>query len=144
MPDQFVVPQFIETEDKILGPISVRQFALMLGAFFIEFILFRLLSFGVFLAIGIPLLAFAIIISFVKVNGQPFHYFGLNVIQTLKKPSLRVWDKTLSTAEIKAYMKEVVEEHLPPPMRKQPISTSKLQDLTLIVNTGGVYRGEEE
>ena len=144
MPEQFVVPQFIESEDKIIGPVSVRQFIILMIAFFIEFIMFKLLAFVWFLAFGIPFIAFAGIVAFVKINGQPFHYFLLNLTQTLKRPRLRVWDKRLSTAEIKELMKKVEAPPTPPPPRKAPISVSKLQELTLVVNTGGVYQPEED
>ena len=29
--DRFVVPQFIDVEDKIFGPVTVRQFLILLG-----------------------------------------------------------------------------------------------------------------
>ena len=36
MPDQFVVPQFIEVEDKIFGPVTTRQFVvLLIGGLFV-------------------------------------------------------------------------------------------------------------
>ena len=38
MPEKFVVPQFIDNEDKILGPITVRQFLILLVATFVIFI----------------------------------------------------------------------------------------------------------
>jgi hypothetical protein len=144
MPEQFVVPQFIDAEDKILGPITARQFVIMLVVFLLVALFFRLFSFTVFLLTGIPLFAFGVIVSFVKINGQHFHYFLLNIIQTFKKPNLRIWDKRLSAGELKRYMKE----ELPPPpeifVRKAGVAKSRLQELTLVVNTGGLYQPDEE
>ena len=40
---QFRVPQFIDIEDKILGPLSWRQFAYVLGAAAVAYISLRLL-----------------------------------------------------------------------------------------------------
>jgi len=87
MPEQYVVPQFIDAEDQIFGPVTARQFIILMVVGLIEFLLFKLLSFVVFLLVGIPFLAIGGMVAFTKINGQPFHFFILNLIQTLKKPS---------------------------------------------------------
>ncbi len=144
MPEQFTVPQFIDAEDKIFGPITARQFIILLVTFLIDAALWKLLSFVAFLLTAIPILMIGGVFAFARINGQPFHYFLLNLIQTFKKPSLRVWDKTKTDAELKEYM----AKKPPPPaekfQRKAPLSTSRLQELTLVVNTGGVYKPDEE
>ncbi len=45
---QFVVPQFIEVEDKIFGPITIRQFLILLGAFVLIFLGWRFGDFLIF------------------------------------------------------------------------------------------------
>lgn len=144
MPDQFVVPQFIDAEDKILGPITARQFVILLFAFMLGAILWQFLNFVWFLVVFIPLIAFAGIIAFVKINGQPFHYFFLNALQTLRKPQLRVWDKDRTNVELRALMQEAPPPPPPPAPRKLLGSTSRLQELALVANTGGVYKPEGE
>jgi len=143
MPDQFVVPQFIDAEDKIFGPITARQFIILMVVFLIDFILFRLLSFTQFLIFGIPLIVMGGIVAFVRINGAPFHYFFLNLIQTFKKPRLRVWSREYSDSELRELMKTIP----PPPstlfIRKEFTGSSRLQELTLVVNTGGIYKPEE-
>ena len=142
--DQFVVPQFIDAEDKILGPLTARQFIIVMFMMLLEFAFFKLLSFTYFLMLGIPVFIIAIIFAFAKINGMPFHYFLLNLIQTIKKPHLRVWYKEHTTSELKAFI-NVKKPTLPSkPFRKAPMSSSRLQELTLIVDTGGIYKPEEE
>lgn len=101
MPEKFVVPQFIEKEDKILGPITVRQFLITLGATFVLFIEFRLLTLPYFILAAIPTAGLAGVFAFLKVNGQPFHIFFINFLQTTTRPKMRVWQKGLSDAELK-------------------------------------------
>ncbi|MBU0646553.1 PrgI family protein [Patescibacteria group bacterium] len=144
MPQQFTVPQFIDAEDKILGPITIRQFVILLVAFMTDAVLYKLLPFVPFLLVAIPLIAVAGIIAFVKINGMPFHYFILNLLQTLKRPQLRVWDKTINDSELRDLIKVVKEPPPPPPERKAPVSRSRLNELTLVVNTGGLYKPEGE
>ncbi|MBI5369673.1 PrgI family protein [Candidatus Uhrbacteria bacterium] len=143
MPDQFVVPQFIDAEDKIFGPITARQFIILMVTGLIDFALFKLFSFVTFLLIGIPVIIIGGTFAFGKVNGQVFHYFMLNLIQTAKKPKLRVWEKVYNDAILRSYIKEEIPPPPPPPPHKAPISTSRLNELTLVVNTGGVYQPEE-
>lgn len=143
MPDQFTVPQFIDAEDRIIGPITARQFIILMVVGLMEFILFKLLSFVQFLIVGIPLVAMGGIVAFVRINGQPFHYFFLNLLQTMKKPRLRVWSKTYSDSEIKDFSTQIIPPATKPFERKEFTAGSRLQELTLVVNTGGVYKPEE-
>lgn len=143
MPEQYVVPQFIDAEDKIFGPVTARQFIIMMVVGLIEFLLFKLLSFVAFLLIGIPFLGIGGAVAFTKINGQPFHFFILNLIQTLKKPGLRVWDKTVTDAQLRDYITKAPPLVLTRFQHKASVGTSRLQELTLVVNTGGVYKPEE-
>ncbi len=150
MADRFVIPQFIDEEAKIIGPITGRQFMILLVAGMFEFIFFKLFDFALFLTTGIPLIFFAIVLAFVKVRGQRFHYFILNFFQTMRKPGIRVWmkgkDDTIQPpkptkkekreAELQAQRAQIVE--------KKPASKSRLSDLSLVVNTGGVYRPDDQ
>ena len=143
MSDQFTVPQFIEVEDKILGPLSVRQFLILLSGAIVLVALYKMLRMVPFLIIGVPFLSVMVIFAFAKINGMPFHFFLLNLVQTLRNPRLRVWDKKLFNSELKQYM---VAPPPPPPapaQRKPPPSGSHLQELTLLVNTGGAYKPED-
>ena len=145
MPNQFVVPQFIDVEDKILGPVSVRQFiiflvggGLVVGAYQILYKLANLGAAFVFTAVGIfvGIIAFA----FVRVNGRPFHLFLLSVFQTVKNPRMRLWNNII--LERLEYRREP-----PPPLplpTKQPLAPTSLAKLALLVDTGGAVHEEEE
>ena len=49
MDQRFIVPQFIDAEDKILGPITVRQFIIMIVGGLLIFAAYKLADFGLFL-----------------------------------------------------------------------------------------------
>ncbi len=140
---KYTVPQFIDAEDKIMGPITTRQFLILLVVAFFCFIAYKLFDFALFLLVAIFWVIVGGILAFMRVNGQPFHFFLLNLVQTLRKPALRVWDKELETSELNNLVK-----HKPPPppkvrIKKEVLATSKLNELTLVVNTGGVYNPED-
>lgn len=140
---RYVVPQFIDVEDKIIGPLTTRQFLILLLTAGIMFLQYKLADFGLFLLIGIPTFALGGIFAFFRVNGQPFHFFMLNLVQTFRRPGLRSWDKEYTDAELKA----IITTPPPPPpparIRKDPLAATKLTELSLVVNTGGVYNPED-
>ena len=144
MPDKFIVPQFIDNEDKILGPITVRQFILSLVGMFAIFLEFRLLTLPFFIPAAVLTAGLAGLFGFVKINGQPFHIFFLNAMQTLLRPAIRVWDKAYTDAELRAFLKPPeAAPPPPPPEHKARPSSTRLRDLSLTVNTGGVYVADE-
>ena len=141
---QFTVPQFIDVEDKIIGPITARQFIIMLAGFLIIALCYRFFDFSLFVGSGLSIFAISGVFAFFKVNGMPFHFFVLNFIETSKKPKTRVWLNR--SIRIDIFKTDDTETHAKEyaPVQKKHISTSRLSELALIVDTRGAYRGEEE
>lgn len=145
--EQFVVPQFIDVEDKIFGPLSVRQFIILMIGCLLVFLEYRLSDFTLFILEGLPTLLVCLILGFAKVNGMPFHFFLVNFIQTLKRPRLRLWQKSVSEAELKAELHHpvaVAQSVALASVHKPGLTRSRLSELTLVVDTGGAYVPEEE
>ncbi len=142
---QFNVPQFIDIEDKVLGPITVRQFVIMLACGLFSAVTYKLADFALFLTLTLLIFILGGVLAFLKINGRPFHYFILNVIQTLKKPKLRIWNNQLSKSkdELKGD-KEIKVEEMPKIKKKELYPKSKLAEISLMVDTGGVYRGGDD
>jgi hypothetical protein len=135
----FAVPQFIDVENKIIGPITTRQFLIMMVAGMLDFIFYKIFYFNTFIILAVIVTGIFGIFAFLKINGMPFHIFFVNLVTTLRKPRLRLWwkeeIKSLPLAEKVEIKKEFVA--------KPAIPASRLASLSLIVNTGGAYREEE-
>lgn len=140
---QFVVPQFIDIEDKIFGPITVRQFLILLIGGLLNFLSFKLADFALFVILLTLFSGLSLVFAFVKVNGQTFHYFLLNLFQTAKKPSLRIWKKSYSKEELEFFRTRGLDEEIPSSLPTKTVKHERIRDLSLIVNTGGYYRPEE-
>ncbi|KKW42255.1 MAG: hypothetical protein UY92_C0009G0059 [Candidatus Magasanikbacteria bacterium GW2011_GWA2_56_11] len=140
---QFVVPQFIEVEDKIFGPITTRQFLILLVGGILVFLAYRYAD----LALFIFTLAFiggaSLVLAFVKVNGQTFHYFMLNIAQTLRKPSLRVWHKSFTKEQLQHWRQSDLAPESASAAAAVPVRRERIRDLALLVNTGGFYRPDD-
>ena len=116
---QFVVPQFIDVEDKIFGPITTRQFVILLAAGIAIFVSYRYADTALFVLLSIIIGVIAIVFAFVKVNGQTFHYFLINIIQTMKHPALRIWHKAYADKELKYLMTEGDDIEIPEHTQKK-------------------------
>jgi len=70
----FQVPQFIEVEDKIFGPLTFKQFVYLAGGGGAIFILYALLPFWLGIWFMIPVGVLALALAFYKVNNRSFIY----------------------------------------------------------------------
>lgn len=141
---QFVVPQFIDVEDKIFGPITTRQFVILLAAGVILFLAFRFADFALFITLVVIIGGLALLFAFVRVNGQAFHYFLLNIVQTFRKPNLRVWKKAYTVEELNYFRKMGQNSDITPEPTSAPVRRARIQNLALLVNTGGAYRPDDQ
>lgn len=140
---QFVVPQFIEVEDKIFGPITTRQFLILLTAGIVVFLAFRFGDLALFILMLVLVGGSSLVLAFVKVNGQTFHYFLLNIFQTMRRPSLRVWHKYYTDDELEYLRKEGTEVEFVAVVKIVPVKHERIRDLALLANTGGFYRPDD-
>lgn len=134
---QFTVPQFIDVEDKVIGPLSVRQFIILMVTAIIIALFYRILNLTLFVISGTITLTIGTLFTFVRISGMPFHYFLLNFLITLSRPSLRVWHKWWDIYD---------GEEMPiftesPQALPRLYSMSHLNRLSLIVDTKGYYTG---
>ena len=85
---RFQLPQFIETEVKIVGPFTLYQFLWVAGGAAILFLLFMFTKGLLFIALALPIAAIFIALAFVKMDGVPllvYISYGLSYILNPKK-----------------------------------------------------------
>ncbi len=139
---QFTVPQFIDVEDKIIGPITTRQFVIILASFMIIALCYRLFDFSAFIFFSVIIFAVMVVLAFVKINGRPFHFFLLNIIQTFKRPKTRIWLKEDDVESSVEAEDPSLKRFEPVPVKEYTLGGSRLDEMSLIVDTQGAYRGE--
>lgn len=88
---RFEVPQFIEIEDKIFGPLTWRQFLYLGGGIGMAVILFITTNLIVFIMLGIPIALLSSALSFYPVNNRPFSFFLEALFNYLTKQKLYLW-----------------------------------------------------
>ncbi len=145
---QFQVPQFIEVEDKIFGPLTFKQFVYVVGAAGGSYIIWRLLP--PFLAL--PLIALvggsALSLAFLQYNGRPSILAVENAFFYLIHTKFYLWN---NQRRMKTGMElaRAVQPGVATAQTYVPkLSESKLRDLAWSLDikervAGGVAREEE-
>lgn len=130
---QFQVPQFIETEDKIVGPLTLRQFIYIAVAALISFFLFFVLQTWLWLIITAILGTAAAALAFVKYHGRPLIVILFAAVSYLWKPRFYLWKRTEPAVKPPELKLEKITEALTPekPKEKKPL----LQNLWLKLHT---------
>jgi hypothetical protein len=91
---KFQTPQFIETETKLVGPLTLKQFLWVAAGVAISYLLFLFLSLTVwfFITAG-PILAGAVALAFLKIDDLPFPNYLINMVLFLLTPRRYLFKK---------------------------------------------------
>lgn len=95
---QYQIPQFIDIEDKILGPLTIRQFFYFLAAAAIGFVLWNFLTFQYFLIAMVIIGGLSVMFAFVKINGKSFNAFVHNLVSFIFSSQRYLWKKEIPVA----------------------------------------------
>lgn len=110
---QYQVPQFITVEDKVIGPLTIKQsLYLGAGAGIIAFLWNALDSF-LFWPAAAVIGGFAAALAFLKINDQPFPQIMKNAVSYLLKPKMYMWKR------------EAPKKQAPKPAGAKPETTVK-------------------
>ena len=96
---QFPVPQFTDVEDKIIGPLTLKQFGIFAGAGMVVFLGYAASGKNIVVLIimviifGVPAMA----VAFVKYNGRPIYNTLGNVTKFISSDKILVFHKEVRT-----------------------------------------------
>jgi len=97
---QFQVPQFIEIEDKIIGPLTIKQFLFIAASAGLSFMLFFVIKFWLWIIIAMILMVIGLAFAFIKINGQPLIKVTFSAIQFFIRPRLYLWQREMIVKEV--------------------------------------------
>jgi len=133
---QFQVPQNIDLEDKIVGPLTLIQFLYLLAGGVIDYLVF--LSFKtsfIFWILGLPVTIVALALAFLKIQDQSLSYFIKAGLSYLSRPKIRLWQRQgLAINIVQAPVQKVVATR---PVAKRKIEKSELEKLAYALDTQG-------
>jgi hypothetical protein len=124
---QFQVPQFIEVEDKIFGPLTFKQFIYLLGGLGAAYMSWRVLPLYVAAPVIMLVAGFAAALAFFKYNGRPFILAVESAFYYYIHSKLYLWNnekKQKMAPAVKTVSAHTNEIYVP------KLSDSKLHDLS--------------
>lgn len=132
---QFQVPQNIDLEDKIIGPLTLIQFLYLLSGGVVDYLLFLWLGTGFFFWIfAIPIAIVALALTFLKVQDQPLSYFIKAGLIYLSRPKKRLWQRQgIQLTVVHAAPGKV--QKTAPIVTKRKIEKSELEKLSQMLDT---------
>jgi len=104
------VPQNIDMEDKLFGPLTLVQFLYLLFGGMAIYLFnswtqgspFRIFFYPLALVVGL----FACALAFVKIQQRPFIFFLISLVKYLSRPRMMTWHKADRAKMVKIVEKE--------------------------------------
>ncbi len=91
---RFEVPQFIDVEDKIFGPLTFKQFIYLLGGGGLAYVSYKLVPFPFWIILSGAFVVFALLLAFYKLNNRPFIEVAQNWMTFMIKGKLYIWERS--------------------------------------------------
>ncbi|MCL5795631.1 MAG: PrgI family protein [Patescibacteria group bacterium] len=133
---QFKVPQNIDMEDKIIGPLTLLQFIyLVIGGVFL-YSTIKAGNTAMIIFAGIPVALLALALCFVKIQDQPFSKFVVSLIFYITRPKTRIWNKSTTLEELPTTQATQPTQALKTPAHKK-VEKSELEKLSQVIDTRG-------
>lgn len=130
----FSVPQFIDVEDKIAGPLTWKQLLWMIGMGAVLLVSFNAFDTSLFFIIAVPTVLIFTALAFYRPNGFPLTTFIFYAILFLFRPKVSVWERPL---EKQSLAKAPVEKTDAADTHAKHINQEKLTELAHILDSQG-------
>lgn len=139
---RFQTPQFIEVQDKIFGPFTLRQFIYLAGGAGLSFMIYRFVPISfIALLLILPVVALSLALTFYKVHGRPFVDVLESAFTFSLNSRLYIWKKVAkkktTSAKNTSTAKEDAEALVP------KLSDSKLKELSWSLDVNDVNNASQ-
>ncbi|MDO8557134.1 MAG: PrgI family protein [Candidatus Jorgensenbacteria bacterium] len=133
----FQVPQFIEEKAKIIGPLTLRQFFFIAGAFLISVISYNIFNMFFWILITIIVGGAAAALAFIKINGQDATQALLSGLSYMWQPRVYTWQRISKDVDVSDI--ERIKA-----VRNTMSIQEKLKSITMNIATGKIFTESKE
>ena len=134
---QYKVPQNVESEDRIIGPLTLKEFMYALIGVIWAVLTFQIFKKAIplFIIIGIPPALLFLALGLYKREDQPFETLFLAIVRYLVVPRQRVWFKE---PELQLFTAEAPKKVVAAAPHRDPREVrGQLEKLATVVDTRG-------
>ncbi len=132
---RYKVPQNIDMEDRIVGPLTMVQFVIVMAGGMLVYLCYTLFTPTTFWIAALPIALVTLTFAFVKVNDQPFPKFAAATLLFLTRPKSRVWQKETGAEALKITHK--VTPTAANTAVHSTVERSQLESLSAALDAGG-------
>ncbi len=132
------VPQYIDVEDKVAGPLTLKQLGWMLAMGIILLILWNVFSGIVFFVIALPIALLFLALTFYKPYGQPLGSFVIFAFLYYFRPKIYTWKRT---PEREQFIPKVTRSNEVQAVSKQ-MTAENLRGLAQLLDSEGANHSE--
>ena len=147
MPLQYQVPQFVDVEDKIFGPLTAKQFLMFVVNALIVAGLYVALPLIATIALALPITIFFFLLAFYTVNGRSFVWFLYAVLHYVLTGKIFLWERRGDMQRVRISSVNAVESVLARRgLRlegRTPLMETRIQQLARILDTAGKVVDED-
>lgn len=91
---QYAVPQFTDVEDKLIGPLTLKQFLFLFGVGLIVLFFYSLLKLSIFFWLfSVPVGLAGLGLAFGKFNGRPLYGYSGIFLNFVSRPQTRIFKR---------------------------------------------------
>lgn len=126
---QYLVPHFLETEQRVIGPFTFHKFIVAIGVGGFLFILYYSgIGLVAWLATTIVIGGATLVLMFGSYNGRPYTHVLVDVIKRLFRPANYTWGESAQNENVSDYllnkekMRSLSREETPKKENEKPLS----------------------
>lgn len=140
---QYKVPQNVQREDTIIGPITLRQLAILGFGGGIAYAIYVSLARTYFIEIWLPpvaiISALTLAFAFLKINNLEFHVYLMRQLEYRLLPKKRIWIQHTATPFIPPFQAKEKKDDNNKKAEKQ-VKKESINDLTNILDSYGKHQ----
>ncbi|MDX9970916.1 MAG: PrgI family protein [Candidatus Gracilibacteria bacterium] len=130
---QYKVPQNVQREDTIIGPITFKQLIILFAGGGLTYVIYSILARKFFIEIWLgPVIigsSLTLAFAFLKINEREFHIYLLNLLAHTLTPKKRLWRKGSGDTFISPFSKIYVKK----PKKVEPVKKEGPKNLDKII-----------
>ncbi len=135
---QSSVPQYIDIEDKIVGPFTWKHIGWLLGMCAVLLVMYTAFDFQLFLIAGGPTALAFLAFAFYRPSGMPMVKFVFHGVFFLFRPKVSVWERPVHISNSPVVvMKRPGSAVVDSSLKSREITEEKLKALATVLDRQG-------
>jgi hypothetical protein len=135
-----IVPQYIDVEDKIVGPLTWKHLGWIFGGASLIIVAFLMFDTLTFFVVAIPILLITVALAFYKPNGIPFIEFVGFGFTYIFRPKTYTWQREVTEKVIK---KDKNGAKIETTSTKKQLTVDEIAAMAQTLDSGGVERNQK-